>query len=316
MEPRDVSCTPPPGGDFSEWRLVRRAAHEAAGGGLQYLSNLHFDAASATAAKESVGGGRSPHKNDGPARWARASNYPRPPPRRLLEERGRPVNPATRTTSSRLCRAHSEPKTFALVDRHKGGGPSQQRAVYLATSIPLGGSRSRRLLRDAERLWRLCVCSLLSASRISLSPSHNLAARVQPRLRQGRLVPAPATAQGPSLAIRVSCVLRCLIEFSVLPHQKAAGIRAKAPLTLVLQSNVRMFVVLHVKGLKELAKALDGRITFHRPPAIDCTMRHSRLMFGVARMEGACHPCLGRVWTVSGPCLGLVCWHGGMRQCA
>ena|SRR5215468_853211 len=50
----------------------------------------------------------------------------------------------------------------------------------------------------------------------------------------------------------VSC--GALIEFSVLPHQKAAGIRAKAPLTLVLQSNVRMFVVLHVKGLKELAK--------------------------------------------------------------
>src|SRR5262252_1996359 len=119
MEPRDVSCTPPPGGDFSEWRLVRRAAHEAAGGGLQYLSNLHFDAASATAAKESVGGGRSPHKNDGPARWARASNYPRPPPGQLLEERVQLVNPATRTTSFRLCRARSKPKTLALVDRHK-----------------------------------------------------------------------------------------------------------------------------------------------------------------------------------------------------
>src|SRR5262245_16685497 len=102
----------------------------------------------------------------------------------------------------------------------------------------------------------------------------------------------------------VSC--GALIEFSVLPHQKAAGIRAKAPLTLVLQSNVRMFVVLHVKGLKELAKALDGRISLHRPPAIDCTMRHSRLMFGVARMEGACHPCLGRVLAVSWPCLGRV----------
>src|SRR5215475_12656977 len=208
MEPREVSCTPLLGGDFSEWRLARRAAHEAADGGLNHLSNLHFDAASATALKERVGGGRSPHQNDGPARWARASNYPRPPPRRLLEERGRPVKPATRTTSSRLCPAHSEPKTFALVDRHKGGGPSPQRAVYLAPSIPLGAlalGAFCAMLRD----FGAYAFAHYSQPAEYHSPSHNLAARVQPRLRQGRLVPAPATAQGPSLAIHISCVLWC-----------------------------------------------------------------------------------------------------------
>src|SRR5215471_20201233 len=101
MGPREVSCTPLSGGDLSLWRL-------------EFSSPFRRKLI-----KESVEGRRSPAQNYGPAHRVRASNYPRPPPTRKLEERGRSVKLATRTTSSRLCRAHSRSRALVLADRHK-----------------------------------------------------------------------------------------------------------------------------------------------------------------------------------------------------
>ena len=124
---------------------MRRVADEVADGGSDFLSSPILMRRLPRLLRK-IKGGRSPHKNDGPARWARASNYPRPPPRQLLEERVRSVNPATRTTSFRLCRARFKPKTLALVDRHKAAD-LHNREWFTWSHLSRWGSGSRRLPR-------------------------------------------------------------------------------------------------------------------------------------------------------------------------
>jgi hypothetical protein len=127
MGPREVSCTPLSGGDLSPWSLF-----------LKPIPTRR----SPQLIKQSGEGRRSPAHNYGPAHRVRVSNYPRPPPVRKLEERGRSVKLATRTTSSRLCRAHSRSRALVLADRHKAAELHQRRCLH--GSQPFGrGSSSR-----------------------------------------------------------------------------------------------------------------------------------------------------------------------------
>jgi MFS transporter, DHA3 family, macrolide efflux protein len=73
--------------------------------------------------------------------------------------------------------------------------------VEMGNGTPLVIARVHHRYR-APSFWQVTTAT----HRLRSLLSHDLAATVQPRLQQGRLAPAPATDQGPFLAVRISCV--------------------------------------------------------------------------------------------------------------